>query len=128
MVILPLFIIVNFSIKNPQISDQGRINWTDESPEWWPSDVTFANPTGRHGFTSKQCDKVIHAFIEANVAYMEPDSPDQIDDTFEEEAVRFESDTVSILIFVMVIRLWLTMACHKNLGMICPPLFGDVVL
>ena len=89
---------------------------------------TFANPTGRHGFTSQQCDKVIHAFIEANVAYMEPDSPDLIDDTFEEEAVRFESDTVSILIFVMVIHLWLTMACHKNLGMICAPLFGDVVL
>ena len=52
---------------------------------------------------------------------MEPDSPNLIDDTFEEEAVRFESDTVSILIFVMVIPLWLTMACHKNLGMICTP-------
>ena len=62
------------------------------------------------------------------MAYMEPDLPDLIDDTFEEEAVRFESDTVSILIFVMVIPLWLTMACHKNLGMICTPLFGDVVL
>ena len=62
------------------------------------------------------------------MAYMEPDSPDLIDDTYEEEAVRFESDTVSILIFVMVIHLWLMMACHKNLGMICAPLFGDVVL
>ena len=59
---------------------------------------------------------------------MEPDSPDLIDDTFEEEAVRFESDTVSILIFVIVIPLLLTMPCHKNLGMICTPLFGDVVL
>ena len=57
-------------------SDAGRVNWTDESPEWWPSDITFANPTGRHGFTSQQCDKVIHAFIEANVIYMEPDSAD----------------------------------------------------
>ena len=122
-------IFVNFSIKRILIfSDQGRVNWTDESPEWWPSDVTFANPTGRHGFTSQQCDKVIHAFIEANVAYMEPDSPDLIDDTFEEEAVRFESDTVSILIFVMVIHLWLTMACHKNLEMTCAPVFGDLVL
>ena len=62
------------------------------------------------------------------MAYMEPDSPNLIHDTFEEEAVRFESDTVSILIFVMVIHLWLTMACHKNLGIICTPLFGDVVL
>ena len=62
------------------------------------------------------------------MAYMEPDSPDLIDDTFEAEAVRFESDTVSILVFVMVIPLRLTMACHRNLGMICTPLFGDVVL
>ena len=43
---------------------------------------------------------------------MESDSPDLIDDTFEEAAARFESDTVSVLIFVMVIHLWLTMACH----------------
>ena len=70
----------------------------------------------------------MHAFIEANVAYTELDSANLIHDTFEEEAVRFESDTVSILIFVMVINLWLTMACHKNLRIICTPLFGDVVL
>ena len=62
------------------------------------------------------------------MAYMEPDSADLIDDTFEEEAVRFESDVVSVLIFVMVIRLWFTMEIHKNLGIICTPLFGDVVL
>ena len=39
------------------------------------------------------------------MAYMEPDSPDLIDDTFEDEAARFESDTVSISIFVMVMHL-----------------------
>ena len=50
----------------------------------------------QQGFTSQQCDKVIHVFIEPNVAYMEPGSPDLIDGTFEEEAVR--------LIFVMVIH------------------------
>ena len=109
-------------------STQDPVNWTEESPEWWPSDITFANPTGGHGFTPEQCDKIIHAFIEANVAYMDPDSPDLIDDTFEEDAVRFESDTVSVLVFVMVIHLWLTMPCHKNLGMICVPLFRDVLL
>ena len=102
-------------------SDQGRVNWTDESPKWWPSGVTFSNPTGRHDFTSQQCDKVIHAFIKANVAYLESHSSDLIDDTFEEEAFRFESDIVSVLIFVMAIRLWLTMECHKNLEIICTP-------
>ena len=59
---------------------------------------------------------------------MEPDSPDVIDDTFEEEAIRFESDVVSVLVFVMVIHLWLTMEYHKNLGIIYTPLFGDVLL
>ena len=117
-----------FLLKILIFSDQGPVNWTYESPEWWPSDVTFANPTGRHSFTSQQCDKVKHAFIEPNMAYMEPDSQDLIDDTFEGEAVRFESYIVSVLIFVMVIHLWLTMECHKNLGMICAPSFGDVVL
>ena len=62
------------------------------------------------------------------MAYMEPDSPDVIDDTFEEEAIRFESDVVSVLVFIMVIHLWLTMECHKNLGIIHTPLFGDVLL
>ena len=75
-------------------SDEDRVNWIHESPEWWPPDVTFANPTGHHGFTSQQFDKVMHAFIEANVAYMEPDWPDLIDNTFEDEVVRFESDIV----------------------------------
>ena len=82
----------------------------------------------QQGAMASHLNNVINAFIEANVAYMEPNSLDLIDDTFEEVAVRFESDVLSVLIFVMVIRLWLTMESCKNLGIICAPLFGDVVL
>ena len=49
------------------------------------------------------------------MAYMEPDSPDLIDDTFEDEAARFESDTVSISIFVMVMHLRLPWHVIKTL-------------
>ena len=40
------------------------------------------------------------------MAHMEPDSPDLNDYTFEQEAVRFKSYTVSALIFVVVITKW----------------------
>ena len=35
--------------------------------------LTFANGAGRNGFTSQQCDKVIHEFIEVNLAYIKFD-------------------------------------------------------
>ena len=33
-------------VKQSYLHHASHINWTDESPEWWPSDITSANPTG----------------------------------------------------------------------------------
>ena len=78
---------------------RATLPWIDESPECWPSDITFANPTGHNGFTSQQCNKVINTFTKASAAYMKGDSIDVIKETFEEETVRSESDIVNVLIF-----------------------------